>query len=709
MEKIDFFTSERKIEKKYYFNSNVKKADKNTLRQFRVVSNGDVRQNKFIQAKADKQQNFHSLTIRFRETVEVSGLSIRFRLRNWSNIQYLAIGSNVDGEFRHVKITNPKVGTWQVISFSYEDLSYQIQNGFVGNRSLSINDISVKLKANMPTNESFMEILEVAFWTEEEKSQTNWMQIDDHQRLRWKLIDRIHDYQTSSIKHYSKSCERFFADGTCPIVKNLYWPNQDKKPPELNEVNTYRYSWHALHHVASLILYSKLNGRGEAVDFAKKFANNWMNDSWLVPDEDIRFAWYDHGTAERQLSMVMLYHELSNSEEIDEIYLQKLKKIILLQGRLLESEIFYARNQINRYHNHAMFQDVALIVTALSFTKVSCTKRWLKTGVSRLEDQISKLIIRDDRYSVFVENSIGYHSGIIRLLQFSSDLISLFDEKSGIHAVYSGMQKFSKLLKYPDGRSPAQGDTQRLPNEIGKKKTLRSQQSGGTILKNAGYGVVKGSDEESFMLVFFATGLSHTHKHQDNLSFTLFFDHLEWLIDPSHYSHEYEEQITKYLRSAEAHNMICLPYKEHSIEPGLANIDGVVSDTKYLIEGQNLAYSENIVSRKIQGNYTKLDIKISDYVDSKSLENVDARLMLHCGEHIDVEQSGSIVTLSCKNSTHKLCIDMPNDNVVINKGLVEKDRVRGISGLGFMSHSSINTIECLVPVNENIEWRIYKI
>ena len=160
MEKIDFFTSERKIEKKYYFNSNIKKADKNTLRQFRVVSNGDVRQNKFIQAKADKQQNFHSLTIRFRETVDVSGLSIRFRLRNWSNIQYLAIGSNVDGEFRHVKITNPKVGTWQVISFSYEDLSYQIQNGFDGNRSLSINDISVKLKANMPTNDSFMEILE---------------------------------------------------------------------------------------------------------------------------------------------------------------------------------------------------------------------------------------------------------------------------------------------------------------------------------------------------------------------------------------------------------------------------------------------------------------------------------------------------------------------------------------------------------------------
>ena len=131
-----------------------------------------------------------------------------------------------------------------------------------------------------------------------------------------------------------------------------------------------------------------------------------MNDSWLVPDEDLRFAWYDHGTAERQLSMVMLYHELSNSKEIDEKYLQKLKKIILLQGRLLESEIFYARNQVNRYHNHAMFQDVALIVTALSFTKVSCTKRWLKTGVSRLEDQISKLIIRDDRYSVFVENSI---------------------------------------------------------------------------------------------------------------------------------------------------------------------------------------------------------------------------------------------------------------------------------------------------------------
>ena len=389
--------------------------------------------------------------------------------------------------------------------------------------------------------------------------------------------------------------------------------------------------------------------------------------------------------------------------------MNSLKKIILLQGRLLESEIFYARNQVSRYHNHAMFQDVALIVTALSFSKLNCSKRWLRTGVRRLEDQISSLIIRDDSYSVFVENSIGYHSGIIRLLQFSSDLISLFDKKSVIHAVYSGMEEFAKLLKYPDGRSPAQGDTQRLPNEIEKKKILRNHELGGTILKKAGYGVVKGKDEDLFMLVFFATALSRTHKHQDNLSFTLFFESQEWFIDPSHYSHEYEESITQYLRSAIAHNMVCLPNKQHSIESGLANINGEVSATNYTLIGENMAYNENIISRKISGSFEKLEINFKDFVHSKSLGNVEAKLMLHCGEHIEIEQSGKEIILSCKSSVHRLCLKLPNENIAINKGLIGKDKIRGISGLGFMTHSSVYTIECLVPVNEEIEWSIYKL
>ena len=205
MDEIDLCTSERRLTNKFHFHSNLGKSDENSLNQFRVISNGTVKQNKFIQLKANKEQNFHSLTIRFVESIEISGLSIRFRLRNWNDVQYLAIGSNVGGEFHHVKITNPKIGEWQIITFSFEDLAYQIQNGFDGYRQLLVNDLSIKLKGEKPSGDSYIDILEVQFWEEELGVEYEWLNLDSHQRLRWNLIDRIHNYQTSSIKHYAKS------------------------------------------------------------------------------------------------------------------------------------------------------------------------------------------------------------------------------------------------------------------------------------------------------------------------------------------------------------------------------------------------------------------------------------------------------------------------------------------------------------------------
>jgi len=706
LQDIEYFRSERNLKKRYYYSANIQNKNKNSMKLLRVVSNGQIKQNKIIQVYCEKSQMFHSATVRFNRTYIASGVSVRYRIRNWGNIQYVAIGTNIDGKFHHVKITNPVKEQWQVVSFSFKDISYLIQNDFASKDVLEVSDLSIKLKSDSPADNSIIEILEIEFW--EEESADDWLNLPHHERFRWKLMERVHSYQTSSIKNYISSCEKFFDEGSCPIVKNLDWPDHSKKPPDLHAVNTYRYSWHALHHVASLVLYSKVKDLEVAVDLAKQFSLNWIEQSWKNPDDDVKFSWYDHGTAERQLSLLMIYHELANREEKNEDNLNDLKKLILLQGRLLESEIFYARNQVDRYHNHAMFQDVALIVTALAFGNISCSGRWLKVGVKRLEEQISELIIRERQFSVFVENSIGYHSGVIRLLKFSSEIISLFDKKSPIHAVYTGMEEFSKLLTYPDGRSPAQGDTQRLPNSATPNSFIRSTPSQVTILENSGYSVVKGTDEKEFMFVMFATALSKTHKHQDNLSFTLFFDSQEWLIDPSHYSHEYEESITKFLRSPNAHNMISLQNVPHSIEPGLTNLFGSIDDGEFVIKGENHAFLDYIVTRKIEGEIGKLNFKITDYVSQKGITEPDARLILHFGEHIEVNQQKQNLILSCASSNYKLRIKMPSSDLSFHRGNTEST-IKGISGLGFMTHSETTVVQCGVPINEEIIWKIEKI
>ena len=98
MNELDFYTSERIISEKYSFHAGLERADGNTISQSKVISNGSLNQNKFIQIRADHTQNFHSVTVRFNEEVVISGVTIRFRIRNWEDVQYLAIGSNADGK-----------------------------------------------------------------------------------------------------------------------------------------------------------------------------------------------------------------------------------------------------------------------------------------------------------------------------------------------------------------------------------------------------------------------------------------------------------------------------------------------------------------------------------------------------------------------------------------------------------------------------------
>ena len=192
------------------------------------------------------------------------------------------------------------------------------------------------------------------------------------------------------------------------------------------------------------------------------------------------------------------------------------------------------------------------------FSDYEFSKRWLKLGLERLEDQVSQLLVMENNHAIFKENSIGYHGGVIRLLKISSEITSLFNKESIIHEVYEGMNRFMKLMTYPDGRCPAQGDTMRIPNEENITRFSSTVKKEVIGLQKSGYAVVKGLHyDDSFMLTFYATSLSKTHKHEDNLSFTLFFDMIEWLIDPSYYSHEYQEKnycIPSFIDSSQYNN-----------------------------------------------------------------------------------------------------------------------------------------------------------
>jgi len=204
-----------------------------------------------------------------------------------------------------------------------------------------------------------------------------------------------------------------------------------------------------------------------------------------------------------------------------------------------------------------------------------------------------------------------------------------------------------------------------------------------------------------------ATSLCRTHKHEDNLSFTLFFDGLEWLIDPSFYSHEYAAPIPAYLRSALAHNTLAIPGHSYSIEPGVATFGGHTDGDEFVLSGEHHAYGNVVVKREFRGRVDRLEFDIVDIATSEpGVETGDLYLMLHCGEQVKAVLDGKYVLLSHPDSKYQLSISLPSDQCQIYYGVSEGKIIRGITGLGFMQHTAINTVECRVPFNEPLNWRI---
>lgn len=648
----------------------------------------------------------------------LSGIGLCLRLSGWKRIRYLGVGYTHEGVYRHVKIVNPRRDQWFEFSIGHGDIAFGLQNDWDYPPPTEIGDIRLYISGEPSTEGGTIDVSRMWCWNEPTSDDTlpagyalpiwhpgstEWAQ------GRPDILEIIDRYLRKCFRSSDEQATAFMRDGLCPLYgeRSLHWPVGMALPPDLEKVGTYRFSWHGLHPAMILILHARSTRDDAPLYAARELVTLWLERSYFRNDTDKKFAWYDHGTAERLLAMVMQW-AIGVEKRYDKRFMSRLRAAIFRHGQLLDSEVFYASHQPTRYHNHAWFQDIALMATALAIPDFPCSERWLRNALDRLTDQLDTLIVRDEGFAVFVENSIGYHQGVQRLVQYAGELITAAGLATAIPEISVELFDFSDFLRYPDNRTPAQGDTFRRANARGDqiRRSKAYKKPSCIILPKAGYGIVKGNhDGIPFMFSLFATSLCRTHKHEDNLSFTLFFDGIEWLIDPSFYSHEYASPIPAYLRSAVAHNALVIPGMKYSIEPGLASIWGEIHGDEFEMQGVHRAYSDIVIKRHVRGFLGLLSLAFTDSSERAQIlktQDMDCRpsLMLHCGEQVDVELNGKVLMLSHPDSKYKLRIELPGDDVVVHYGILKNNIVRGLSGLGFMQQASINTIECRVPFGQ---------
>ncbi|GGD35982.1 heparinase II/III domain-containing protein [Sinisalibacter lacisalsi] len=642
----------------------------------------------------------------------VSGVGMRLRLRGWDKISYIAIGHTEDGTYHHAKATHPVQGAWFDLALGFRDLAWGWRNGWSRHEDRRVTDVRFYIKG-VPGPDAGCDLGEVWLWREAEDPEAVF---GPDFPVPGAVQEALCDYQKAYFPDYDRLARAFMTEGKCPLAGNalLDWPTDAARPPRLGENGTFQYSWHSLHPAVLLILLAQDTGAVAPLMAARGVVSDWLARSYDKPDPNVKYAWYDHGVAERVFALIMLYAQ-GQKHGFDARIMARLRRAIHRHGQLLASEIFYAGHQPVRYHNHAWFQDLALMTIGLAFPGWACADHWIDTALARITDQFEKLIVRDGRFAVFAENSIGYHLGIARLVANIGTFAELSGRETEIAAFSEGLAAFSQLMRYPDGkRTPGQGDTFRLANRQEGDPTGRRPYAAPevAILPRAGYAVARANHEgRPFMLAFFATSRASTHKHADNLSFTLYLDGVEWLVDPSFHSHEYENPMPAYLRGPDAHNAFVMPGAHYDIVPGLASLLGEQNADGFRFSGEHRAVASLRFRRSITGSKHALDLEISDRLEWNEAVGTPggARLMLHCGEGVEVDRHERGLDLSHPASPLILRLTLPEGSAARLWHGQEEHPVRGIAGQGFLQSAPITTIEITAAEADRIDWRLQAI
>jgi hypothetical protein len=674
------------------------------------------------------------LDIRFMlpEKSRFHGLGARICLKCVNRDINVAIGytdqTSDSSQYKFVKIFNSINETWIDVSYGVNDLLSVVQREYSGYISgddaigayvnpKETSDIRIFLSTSHQfENDAIIQIEKIWIW-EESNKYTGW-------GSNWDSISSQGDHALDLIKtKYIKqlfvssdlSAEKYLKFGVCPINygrMDLEWGAYENVPFDLNSSDTYRFSWNALHPVLVLLKHYYDTGDIGLVFSIREFLSNWLRDNYYSKSDDAKYPWYDHSVADRQIAFVLIW-QIGLKLGFEYRFMQRLHSAIFHHACLLNSEFFYAYNQKDvRFHNHAMFQDIALLLTSIVMGHIPYAKQWQDNSSNRLKDIFSKIIRREDGCAISVENSIGYH---VVSLTFVDTICSLFEsvniEYNNLFPTKIEIERFTEFFTYSNGLQSSQGDTFRVVQPRENFRIIDHEHRLELIVfRESGYAFAYGlNDNINYQFNFYSTSQSSTHKHEDNLSFTLYFNEIEWFIDPSFFSHDYENPIPVYLRSARAHNVIALDNIKYSVFPGLSSIDGTANEEIFTISGVHKCYAGYTVSRRVNGCFNKLDLNFEEMVGLDGIQpdnGVSAFLMLHCGEGVVVNRIGEDLLFSHRNSVYSLKVKIDNVGLRVFHGHLGSGSIRGIAGHGFSKYQEINTVEVEIPLGQKFLWSI---
>lgn len=354
-----------------------------------------------------------------------------------------------------------------------------------------------------------------------------------------------------------------------------------------HNANTYQTYLHSLGIVTDLLKVSISESKPELQKLSLKIIIDWEKKN---PTYKKNFSWKEHPVSSRINNLI----EFQEKAEKYKIPNKTFQRIIKTHCEYLYNERYYKSN------NHGLMMDYALL-NASRFVE---DKQEKNMYIDKAIYRVKYLLLRDfTRRGVHLENSPEYHRLVLTLIRKIENVLAKMKRNLGkdeSELVKLAIQ-YKNFIIQPDQNYPMIGDTGTIIEP--KTKKIFSD----FVDYDAGLAILQNKNEErpkdSTMIVFKSGYHKLTHKHKDDLSYTLYMDGNELLMDSGKYSYNSKDPVRQHLVSPKGHSTIFFdkenyklinPYKEQT----KMKISRYINKPKYkMATGVNRLYENFNITR----------------------------------------------------------------------------------------------------------------
>ncbi|QQD85658.1 heparinase II/III family protein [Jeotgalicoccus sp. ATCC 8456] len=328
------------------------------------------------------------------------------------------------------------------------------------------------------------------------------------------------------------------------ISEGINWNYQHVK-----NANTYQTYLHSLGIIIDLLKISKSEGNPQLLVYAKNIIMDWYQTDHTTSQN---FAWREHPVSSRISNIIEFQEGALDYRLEDEIF----EKIIIEHCDYLYDETHY------KFNNHGLMMDYGLLDACKYVSDVKLKRMYADKAIYR----VRYALLRDfTRKGVHLENSPEYHRLVLiifrKLEKVIKDLkLSIGRDETEIIKLAI---KYKNYMIQPNNYYPMIGDTGTIHDPRIKKNynDFIDFDAGIAILNNKN----EGNEIESSMLTFKSGYHKQTHKHNDDLSVSLYLTGEELLVDSGKYSYDAKDEIRQHLISPRGHSAPCIAHSNYKL------------------------------------------------------------------------------------------------------------------------------------------------